>query len=61
MVRFGAMLRVQRFNIERYSASAAVTGTIQTNVPVDLCICITLANSSETARVESYLVELIRG
>lgn len=43
------------------SASAAVTGTIQTNVIVDLCICITLASAGETARVESYLVELIRG
>jgi len=43
------------------SASTPVSGTIQTNVPVDLCICITLASAAETAKVESYLVELIRG
>lgn len=43
------------------SASAAATGTIQTNVPVDLCICVTLASAAETAKIESYLVELIRG
>jgi hypothetical protein len=41
------------------SASAAVTSAIETNVSVNLCICITLANSGETAKVESYLVELI--
>lgn len=43
------------------SASTPVSGTIQTNVPVDLCICVTLASAAETAKVESYLVELIRG
>ncbi len=43
------------------SASTPVTSAIQTNVSVDLCICITLASAGETARVESYLVELIRG
>ena len=43
------------------SATAAATSTIETNVSVDLCICITLSSAAETARVESYLVELIRG
>lgn len=43
------------------SGSAAVTSSIQTNVSVDLCLCVTLASAGETARIESYLVELIRG
>ena len=42
------------------SASAPVTSTIDTSVSQNLCICITLANASETAYVESYIVELIK-
>ena len=42
------------------SGSAPVTSFIDTSISQNLCICITLANSSETAKVESYLVELIK-
>lgn len=43
------------------SASTPVTSAIETNAGLDLCICVTLASAAETAKVESYLVELIRG